>query len=146
MSVLSIAAFNANDSSADSLRPCGAGVADTGDEGQAVDQLAAGDEAVAAAQAVDDLLGVSLPLLPLLSPYHYCRRAEPSRSRAGIRRVEVLGGAAIIGTEAAAVMPVGAGEEPPGAAFAQQGVPHATDQGAVRRRCRRRWCRRRSQP
>ena len=45
--------------------------------------------------------------------------------------VEVLGRAAVVGTEAAAVVPVRAGEEPPVAALAQQRVPHAAELRAV---------------
>ncbi len=44
-----------------------------------------------------------------------------------LARVEVLRRAAIVRAEAAAVVPVGAREEPVVAAFAQQRVPHAAD-------------------
>ena len=45
--------------------------------------------------------------------------------------VEVLRRTAVVRAEAAAVVPVGAGEEPEVAAFAQQGVPYAADLRAV---------------
>ena len=44
-----------------------------------------------------------------------------------LARIEVLRGAAVVGSEHAAVVPVGAREEPPVATFAEQRVPHAAD-------------------
>src|SRR6185312_12733873 len=48
--------------------------------------------------------------------------------------IEVLGRAPVVRSEHAAVVPVGAGEEPPVAAFAEQRVPHAADLRAIHAR------------
>ena len=44
-----------------------------------------------------------------------------------LARPEVVGGLCREETETSTVVPVGAGEEPPAAPFAQQGVPEAVD-------------------
>ena len=96
-------------------------VADAGHEAEAVDQLAAGREVVAGAQAVDDRLR---PQLVGAVAHHRVVALV-------LAGEEVLRRAAVVRAEAAAVVPVGAGEEPPVAAFAEQRVPHAADLRAV---------------
>ena len=91
--------------------------ADAGHEGQAVDQLARGHPGVAGAQAVDDGLRRRLGATVAHHRVVALVLAGP----------EVVVAAAVVDAEGAARMPVGTGEEPPVAAFAQQRVPDTAD-------------------
>ena len=104
---------------------CGLGVR-AGHEREAVDELAAARPSCCRVRRPSTIA---------------CGRQQPSARPAVVAhhhvvalvlaRIEVLRRAAVVGTEAAAVVPVGAGEEPPVAAFAEQRVPHAADLRAV---------------
>ena len=100
-----------------------------GHESQAVNQLAAGGPLVASAQAVDDFLRLQLTerLVLLLA----LRRVDHHEIALVFARVEVLRRTTVIRAEAAAVVPVGAGEEPEAAAFTEQSVPHAAHLRAI---------------
>ena len=99
----------------------------TGHEREPVDELAAVGPAVAACagrrRSPAGVSGASLTSL--------CRSCDHHVVALVFAGIEVLVDAAVVGTEAAAVVPVGAREEPPVAAFAEQRVPHAADLRAV---------------
>ena len=82
-------------------------------EGQAVDQLTVGHEAVAAAQTVDDLLGRQVVRA-------FAHQHMVTRVFAG---VEVCRRLELVRAERATVVIVGTGKEPPVATFAEQRIP-----------------------
>src|ERR1044071_2118803 len=90
-------------------------------ERESIDDLTSGREVVAGAQGIDDGL----------RPRLVSSAAHQREVALVLTGEEVLRRAAVVRAEAAAVVPVRAREEPPVAAFAQQGVPHAADQRAV---------------
>src|SRR4030095_16346652 len=93
-----------------------------------VDQLATRSEAVAGAQTVDDLLRAQHVLGPREPAVTVADHDEVALILAG---EEVLRRTPVVRFEHAAVVPVGTGEEPPVAAFAEQRVPYAPHPGAV---------------
>ncbi len=121
MSVSFCAAPSASASTDAVVRAAGPGIRGAGHEGEAVDQLAAAREGVAAAQAVDD--GLRTELVAAVAHHH-----ELALVLAG---VEVLRRTAIVRAEHAAVVPVGTREEPVVAALAEHRIPDAADLRSV---------------
>ncbi len=105
-------------------------MADAGHEGQAIDQLARSGEGVPGAQAVDDGLRAQLFVMVMI----VLVAADHDVGALVLAGEEVLARAAVVGAEGAAVVPVGAGEEPEVTPLAEQRVPHAADLRAIHAR------------